>query len=81
MNLRYNTMNFFVLYYEQLPLYKTTKFRGIIPCFFLRVHVNFFRFFSNIQNFFLVLKKRSKVKKFGYVFAKKNTLYTQEVSG
>ena len=35
MNLRYNTMNFFVLCHEQFPWYKTTKFRGIIPYFFL----------------------------------------------
>ena len=28
------SMNFLVLYHEQLPRYKTTKFGGIIPCFF-----------------------------------------------
>ena len=45
MNLRCNTMNFLVLYHEQLPWY-TTKFRGTIPCFFspctniLRAQVN-----------------------------------------
>ena len=33
--------------------------------------MNFFRFFSNLRIFFIVLKKRSKVTKFGYVFAKR----------
>ena len=31
--------------------------------------MNFFRFFSNLRNFLLVLTKRSKVTKFGYDFA------------
>ena len=33
--------------------------------------MNFSRFFFNLRNFFLVLKKRSIVTKFGYVFAKR----------
>ena len=33
--------------------------------------MNFFRFFSNFRNFCLALKKRSKVTKFEYVFAKR----------
>ena len=38
-NLRYNTMIFLVLYHGSCrgSRYYTTKFRGIIPCFFLRV--------------------------------------------
>ena len=32
--------------------------------------MNFFRFFSNLRNFFFVLKKGSEVTKFGYSFAK-----------
>ena len=38
---------------------------------FVRIHMNFIKFFSNLRNFFLILKKRSKVTKFGYVFAKR----------
>ena len=40
MNLRYNTMNFVVLYNEQFAWYKSTKYRSIIPHFFLRVYQN-----------------------------------------
>ena len=36
-----------------------------------RIHMNFLAFFSNLRNFLLVLKERSKDTKFGYVFAKR----------
>ena len=38
---------------------------------FVRILMNFFRFFLIFEIFFLVLKKQSKVMKFGYVLAKR----------
>ena len=44
MSLSYNTMNFFVLYhYEELPWYRTTNSRVIIPCFFLCIGPSCFK--------------------------------------
>ena len=46
-----------------------TFFQPKLICQFVRIHMNFFRFFSNLRNFLLVFTKRSKVAKFGYDFA------------